>query len=48
MRLFKLLGALSALLLTCSATNDGLTDIVEWDQFSLTVNGSRVVDVGLE
>jgi beta-galactosidase len=42
MRLFRLLGALSALLLACSATDDGLTDMVKWDRFSLTINGSRV------
>ncbi|RDL39323.1 uncharacterized protein BP5553_03663 [Venustampulla echinocandica] len=34
--------ALFALLLTCAATNNGLTDIVSWDPYSLTVNGSRV------
>lgn len=42
MRLFRFLVALSAFLWASEATNDGLTDLVEWDQYSLTVNGSRV------
>jgi beta-galactosidase len=25
-----------------AATSDGLTDLVTWDKYSLTVNGSRV------
>ena len=42
MRFLKLFAALSALLWTTNATNDGLTDLVSWDPYSLTVNGSRV------
>jgi hypothetical protein len=44
MRFFKLLTlALSALLWSpANATDDGLTTAVTWDQYSLTVNGSRV------
>jgi hypothetical protein len=42
MRLLRLLVALSALLWTSNATSDNLTDLVTWDPYSLTVNGSRV------
>ncbi|KAH8815593.1 glycoside hydrolase superfamily [Xylogone sp. PMI_703] len=37
-----LITALTALLCTSYATNDGLMDAVEWDPYSLTVNGNRV------
>jgi hypothetical protein len=42
MRLLRLFVALSALLWTSTATSDNLTDLVTWDPYSLTVNGSRV------
>ena len=42
MRLLRLFVALSALLWTSNATSDNLTDLVTWDPYSLTVNGSRV------
>jgi hypothetical protein len=42
MRLFRFFVALSAFLWATEATNDGLTDVVSWDPYSLTVNGSRV------
>lgn len=42
MRLLKLFTALCLLLWGGAATNDGLTDVVEWDPYSLTVNGDRV------
>lgn len=42
MRLFRFFVVLATLLWTSEATNDGLTDIVSWDPYSLTVNGSRV------
>ena len=41
----KIIGALSWLALLVGqiqATTDGLTDLVEWDPYSLTVNGSRL------
>lgn len=42
MRLLHVLTTLCALLWSGVATNDGLTDVVEWDPYSLTVNGDRV------
>jgi len=41
MRFLRLVSALTALLLTCNATNNGLMDIVSWDPYSLVVNGNR-------
>ncbi len=42
MRLLQLFAVLSAFLWGGAATDDGLTKAVEWDRYSLTVNGSRV------
>jgi hypothetical protein len=42
MRFLSLLLSFSLLLWSGIATNDGLTDAVEWDPYSLTVNGERV------
>jgi hypothetical protein len=42
MRLFRFFVALSAFLWVTEATNDGLTDVIYWDSYSLNVNGSRV------
>lgn len=42
MRLLNIFTTLCLLLWGGAATNDGLTDVVEWDPYSLTVNGSRV------
>ncbi|RDW84730.1 glycoside hydrolase family 35 protein [Coleophoma cylindrospora] len=40
--------ALSALLWTAWSTDDGLTDYVTWDPYSLSINGSRVFIFGGE
>ncbi|TVY89550.1 putative beta-galactosidase C [Lachnellula willkommii] len=37
----RVLAALTALLLTCNATNDGLAEAVSWDSYSLVINGNR-------
>jgi hypothetical protein len=42
MHLFRYFMTLAALFWTSKATNDGLTDVVSWDPYSLMVNGSRV------
>ena len=42
MRLFRVFTVLLALLWASHASNDGLADLVSWDPYSLTVNGSRV------
>lgn len=42
MRFFKLFLAFCTLLWTSNATNDGLTDVVSWDPYSLSINGDRV------
>lgn len=42
MHLLKLFTALCALVWTAAAMDDGLTDFVSWDSYSLTVNDSRV------
>jgi hypothetical protein len=42
MKILFALVAISKLLFLASATNNGLTDAVEWDEYSLTVNGSRL------
>ncbi|TGO61578.1 hypothetical protein BCON_0026g00220 [Botryotinia convoluta] len=42
MRLLHIFTTLCLLLWGGAATNDGFTDVVEWDPYSLTVNGSRV------
>ncbi|KFX91010.1 hypothetical protein V490_06125 [Pseudogymnoascus sp. VKM F-3557] len=41
MNLFKLFVGLFALLWTSHATNNGLQDVVEWDKYSLMINGKR-------
>ncbi|KAG9232521.1 putative beta-galactosidase C [Amylocarpus encephaloides] len=43
MRVSKLFAALAFMLWTCVATDDGLSDMVQWDPYSLTVNGSRII-----
>jgi len=50
MRILFMFIALAALLWAGAASNDGLSDVVTWDPYSLTVNGSRVFvlyDIGL-
>lgn len=42
MRILFMFIALAALLWAGAASNDGLSDVVTWDPYSLTVNGSRV------
>lgn len=42
MRFNSLIAVLAALLWASYATNDGLTDVVEWDPYSLVINGDRV------
>jgi hypothetical protein len=42
MRLTWLLALLQTVALLVFATNDGLTDVVSWDKYSLSVNGKRV------
>ena len=42
MRCLALLAFAVSLLTGVAAKSNGLTDLVEWDEFSLTVNGSRV------
>lgn len=43
MRFFQILGALLWLLVSAVfATDNGLTDAVTWDQYSLLVNDTRV------
>lgn len=42
MRLIGFLSWLSLLFAQIQATTDNLTDLVAWDPYSLTVNGSRV------
>jgi hypothetical protein len=42
MLFFKLLLAFYTLLWASTATNDGLTDAVTWDPYSLSINGERV------
>lgn len=39
---FAALAALWSLFITAFATNNGLTDLVEWDEHSLTINGTRL------
>jgi beta-galactosidase len=41
MHLFKLFVGFFALLWTSHATNNGLQDVVEWDKYSLMINGKR-------
>lgn len=55
MRLFSFLSPVSFaslifsnLLYLSSSTSDGLTDLVTWDPYSLTVNGARVFLYGAE
>ena len=43
MRFLQLFTALSAILWTSHAADNGLTDLVSWDPGSLMVNGSRVL-----
>ena len=39
---FAVLAALWSLVVTVIATNNGFTDLVEWDEHSLTINGTRL------
>ncbi|CAI6088795.1 unnamed protein product [Clonostachys chloroleuca] len=48
MKILFALAAISRLLFLASATNNGLTDAVEWDEYSLTVNRSRLFVLGGE
>lgn len=41
MHLFKLFIGLFAVLWTAYATDNGLQNIVEWDGYSLMINGER-------
>jgi hypothetical protein len=41
MKLSKLFAGLSALLWTASATSNGLQTAVEWDNYSMLINGER-------
>lgn len=42
MRLYVLFAAILAWIPAVQATSVNLTDVVEWDQYSLSINGSRV------
>lgn len=39
---FAALAALWFFFITALATDNGLTDLVEWDEHSLTINGTRL------